>query len=160
MQGFCNSLGLFQVNMTNPEGRSGHRRRGWEEEVRSSEMAEVKDEVYHRKKVSCVTYNDKPGNIAWYFYDPFLGVRFVSPSFSVVLLVKSPATWGLKSWRLSLSPWPSWWRKCWVTRYVFLKKKTPPVWKFAVGCQSFDEKKMHVWVVLICTLRIVMAQHK
>ena len=124
MQGFCNSLGLFQVNMTNPEGRSGHRRRGWEEEVRSSEMAEVKDEVYHRKKVSCVTYNDKPGNIAWYFYDPFLGVRFVSPSFSVVLLVKSPATWGLKSWRLSLSPWPSWWRKCWVTRYVFLKKNT------------------------------------
>ena len=76
MQGFCNSLGLFQVIMTNPEGRSGHRRRGWEEEVRSSEMAEAKDEVHHRKKVSCVTYNDKPGNIAWYFYDPFLQVRF------------------------------------------------------------------------------------
>lgn len=56
MQGFCNSLGLFQVIMTNPEGRSGHRRRGWEEEVSSSEISEAKDEVYHRKKVWCVTY--------------------------------------------------------------------------------------------------------
>ena len=27
---------------------------------------------------------------------------------------------------------------------VRFKKKTPPVWNFAVGCKSFDEKNLHV----------------